>query len=114
MGVLIDVVTTVGVVGSLMIGWVQLTHQKRLELRTWALKVSTCLSVLLVVGSGAWETIKFGMSDDPLTRMDVLWLLANLWNMVVYLAVGVALLAYWTSPHTSKRKEEGPQSQSHE
>ncbi|WP_095139907.1 hypothetical protein [Pseudomonas sp. Irchel s3a10] len=104
MSVLIDVVTTVGVVGSLMIGWVQLTDQKRLELRTWAIKLATIASVLLVVGSGIWETIKFGRSDAPLTRMDILWLLANLWNTVFYLAIGVALAAYWSSPKGTKEK----------
>jgi hypothetical protein len=106
MSVLVDVVTTVGAVGTLMMGWVQLTHQKRLELRAWAFKVWITLSILLMVGSGTWEIIKFGRSDAPLTRLDVLWLLVNIWNALVYLAVGVALAAYWTSPNRNKKTAE--------
>ncbi|UWF51977.1 hypothetical protein NYP20_13815 [Pseudomonas sp. N3-W] len=106
MGVLMDVVTTVGVAGSLLIGWTQLTDQKRLELRARALKLLVFISVLVVVGSGGWETIKFGLSDAPLKRMDILWLLANLWNMIFYLVVGVALAAYWTNPNRAKEKAE--------
>ena len=98
MSVLVDVVTIIGAIGPLMIGWVQLNARKKRELRAWLFKIWIFLSVLVLLISAVWEIVQFGISDAPLTRKDVLWLLVNAWNATMYLGLSVAFAAYWTNP----------------
>ncbi|WP_350649040.1 hypothetical protein [Pseudomonas sp. HY13-MNA-CIBAN-0226] len=108
MSVIVDVVTVVGAIGALMIGWVQLDPKKKLELRAWFFKIWIFLSVLVLLSSAVREIVLFGVSEAPLTRKDVLWLLVNAWNGMMYLGLTVAFLAYWTSPNRKGKDAKTP------
>lgn len=70
-------------------------HRKMLDkIKKWlgktSMVVATALSLMIGVLS-IWEIILFGASDAPLTRHDVLLVIANLWNSIAYLGCAMAI-----------------------
>lgn len=70
-------------------------HRRFLEhVRKWASKTAIFVTVplaLLVAGFSIWEIIQFGRSDAPVSRRDILLLIASLWNTIAYLGCAVAI-----------------------
>ncbi|WP_311968938.1 hypothetical protein [Pseudomonas baltica] len=70
-------------------------HRKMLDkIKTWLGKTSmilgTALSLMVAILS-IWEIILFGASNAPMTRHDVLLVIANLWNSIAYLGCSMAI-----------------------
>lgn len=104
MDTLKNIGTVLGVIGSLLTIYkvgkdLVLTppedHRRFLEhLRRWASKTAIFVTVplaLLVVGFSVWEIIQFGRSDAPVSRREILLLIASLWNTVAYLGCALAI-----------------------
>jgi hypothetical protein len=91
-------------IATAIYGYVRLSHKRRAEVRTIAYRWGSYIGCAAVGAASAIEIYKFGISSDPLTRRDVLWLLLNIWNGVAYFGCGIALAAVWS--RQDKKSEE--------
>ncbi|MCS3467410.1 MFS-type transporter involved in bile tolerance (Atg22 family) [Pseudomonas sp. JUb42] len=85
----------VAAIGSVVFTYVRLTHAQRAEAKTLLYRGTAVLSAIAVGLASITNVIGFGISDAPLTRHDVLWLLLNIWNAIAYAGCGIGLAAYW-------------------
>lgn len=102
MGIWLDVLQAVAAIAGLVIGYISLSHQKRAEVRTVAIRWTAYSCAIGIVVVSVVQIVKFGTSDEPLTRKDVLWLLMNLWNALIYGHFGLFLAGYWIGKDSVK------------
>ena len=82
-------------VGGLVFGYIKLSQPQRDELKSKAYRWGGYAGALFVGIASIIEVVKFGTSEAPITRPDVLWLLVNIWNALAYLGCGVMLAVVW-------------------
>lgn len=75
--------------------WVQLSHPQRLEYKSLASKIAKSGALILILIVSAHQIFQFGVSAEPLTRLSVLWVLINAFNLVSYALIGSAMYAAW-------------------
>jgi len=95
-------------VGTLVYGYIKLSHMERAELKKKVSRWGSYTGAAVVGVASIIEVYKFGTSDAPITRRDVLWLLLNIWNGVAYIGCGVALAMVW---HKLDRKQKAEQTE---
>lgn len=93
-------------VATVVYGYVRLSHKRRAEVRTMAFRWSAYAGTFLIGASSISEIVKFGTSNAALTRVDVLWLLLNIWNGVAYVGFGIAFAALWHRQAQSKKDND--------
>lgn len=81
---------------ALIFTYMKLSGQQKRQVKTFIFRVGACLGAFIVFASSVIEIVKFGTSNLPLTRHDVLWLLTNLWNGAFYGLSGLVLAIYWS------------------
>ena len=93
-------------VGGLVYGYIKLSQTERAELKRKFYRWGTYAGALVVGIASIMEVVKFGTSEAPVSRRDVLWLLLNLWNAVAYLGCGITVALVW---HKLDRKAKAEQ-----
>lgn len=92
-------------IATAVYGYVRLSHKRRAEVKTIAYRWGSYIACSVIGMASVFEIYKFGTSDNPLTRKDVLWLLLNIWNGVAYIGCGIALAAIWHKLDRDKNAE---------
>jgi hypothetical protein len=95
-------------IATAVYGYVRLSHKRRAEVKTIAYRWGSYIGCAVIGVASAIEIYKFGVSSEPLTRKDVLWLLLNIWNGVAYFGCGIALAAIWSKQDKSKETKAEP------
>ncbi len=95
MDLLDQVFAVICFVGAGIYKWVQLSHPQRAEYKSLASKVAKSGAVILILIVSAHQIFQFGVSAEPLTRLAVLWVLINAFNLVSYALIGSAMYAAW-------------------
>lgn len=93
MAIWVDCLQATAAIGTLVYGYVRLSTKRRSEVRTLTFRWGGYIGSAIVGFASIMQIIKFGSSDEVLTRKDVLWLLLNIWNAVAYIGCGLALAA---------------------
>lgn len=109
MSVLVDAVQTCGAVAGLVLAYIALSPDRRAEAKIIAVRWGSYLVAIVIGGISILEIYKFGTSTVPMTRLDVLWLLLNLWNAIAYLGCGIALALVWRKLDQRARQNDDQQ-----
>jgi hypothetical protein len=85
--------------------WVKASPDNRDELKKLSIRITAWLMILGIIGNSFREIALFGMSDAPMTRLNVLWLLLNCFNLICYTAV-VIFIRYTKAADKAARLAE--------
>lgn len=92
---MLDVVQGVAAVGALLFGYVKLTSHQRRQVKAISFKMLGLLGSAIITAASIREIIGFGISEQPISRRDVLWLLLNIWNGFAYGICALGIIIYW-------------------
>lgn len=109
MSVLGEVIQTSAAVAAVVLGYIALSHKRRAEAKVIAVRWISYLIALIIGGSSVLNIYKFGTSTEPVTRLEILWLLLNLWNAIVYIGCGLALALIWRKVDNKAKAEQEPE-----
>lgn len=55
----------------------------------------TYVSSIVLIAQGVWKIVAFLQSSDPVTRVDIVMLLGNVFSLAVFTGVALAVYVYW-------------------
>jgi hypothetical protein len=98
-----------GLIAAGISGWlfassdtVQLAKERLKTLGGFLFRSLAILGGVFVTGNAIYQFFKFGHSDDPIARLEVIELFLQALNILVYLPVTMFVIAYWLQ----KRKKQ--------
>jgi hypothetical protein len=106
MSVLGEVIQTSAAVAAVFLGYIALSQKRRAEAKIIAVRWVSYIIALVIGGSSVLNIYKFGTSTEPVTRLEILWLLLNLWNAIAYLGCGLALALIWRKVDNKAKIEQ--------